>query len=619
MRRARREATPESGLTTLGTDGSAGGGRLSTTSTSIAPPVVTDPPAERRPTRWRPLAAEVGILLIYLVASGLLFHRVLGDLAGRATGVVASDSSLFTWWLGWTWYAITHGLDPFTTTWQNAPTGVNGMWNTGVPVLGVLLGPVTATAGPVVADNVAMILGPVASAYLAHRCLVVLVGPRWIRALAGLVYGFSPFVVAHAWVGHVNLVWSVFPPIVLWASVRVLAAPRRPWLAGALLGLAFSLQMGLYTQTVALGALTLLVVAVVLAVSAPRTALRRVPSVARSVVAMAGVAGVLSAYPVYVLLAGPSRPQASIRESTEMGADAANFVIPSVLTAIRPGTDALAEQMRVYPGEQGSYLGAAMLLVVLVAVVLVASREILLTFVVTILLAVLSLGTSIAVLDQDTGTGLPWRLLLDVPLVGQAEAGRLAPFVALGVVTIWALALQHLTRDLPDGRWGRVGRLTAVGLVLAAAATWVPGDQQGTTDASAPPFFLAGTPGIAPGSIVELVPRPSQDWVRDGGVPVRWQALAGFSFRQTGGYFIGGSDQVPVQHDGLIGPFQQGVLDGGRGDVAAARADLASKQVSTIVVVPELVREPERVLTWSRAVAGNPGRLVEGSWVIPFG
>ena len=51
------------------------------------------------------------------------------------------------------------------------------MWNTGVPVLGVLLGPVTATAGPIITDNVAMILGPVVSAYLAHRALAVLVGP----------------------------------------------------------------------------------------------------------------------------------------------------------------------------------------------------------------------------------------------------------------------------------------------------------------------------------------------------------------------------------------------------------------------------------------------------------
>ena len=135
--------------------------RLTTTTTS-RPPAVGDPPLPR-PARGRRLAAELGVVVVYLLASGLLHHRVLGDLAGRATGWVSSDSSLFTWWLGWTWYAPVHGLDPLTSTAQNAPDGVNGMWNTGVPLLGVLLAPVTATAGPVVADNLAMILGPAVS------------------------------------------------------------------------------------------------------------------------------------------------------------------------------------------------------------------------------------------------------------------------------------------------------------------------------------------------------------------------------------------------------------------------------------------------------------------------
>ena len=43
------------------------------------------------------------------------------------------------------------------------PLGVNGMWNTPVPVLAALFSPVTLTAGPVAAYNVAMILGPVVS------------------------------------------------------------------------------------------------------------------------------------------------------------------------------------------------------------------------------------------------------------------------------------------------------------------------------------------------------------------------------------------------------------------------------------------------------------------------
>ena len=600
--------------------------RLTTTTTS-RPPAVDDPPLPPRPPRGRRVAAELGVVVVYLLASGLLHHRVLGDLAGRATGWVSSDSSLFTWWLGWTWYAPVHGLDPLTSTAQNAPDGVNGMWNTGVPLLGVLLAPVTATAGPVVADNLAMILGPAVSAYAAHRALTVLVGPRWIRALAGLVYGFSPFVIAHAWVGHVNLVWSVLPPVVLWASVRVLAGrghdggSARPWRDGALLGLAFAVQVGLYTQTVALGAVALVVVALVLAVAAPRAAWRRLPALVRSLAAAGVVVAVLCAWPAWVLLRGPSRPRGPIRDAATMGADAANLVVPSPLTAIRPGTDALAAGLRAYPGEQGSYLGVAMLAVFLAAVVAVRSRAVILTAVVTVLLGVLSLGTSVAVLGRDTGIPLPWRALVDLPLVGQAEAGRLAPFVALGVVAVWAMALEHLTRPGAAG-WRRVGRAVVVVAVLAAAVTWVPVDDQRTTVADAPAFFTSGAPGLGPAAadggppIVETVPRPSQVW-QGGGDPLRWQALAGYSFRQTGGYFIGGSPSTPVLHEGAVGAFQRGVADGGRGDVAAARADLAARQVSAIVVVPSAVTDPDAVLRWARAVGGGPGRSTGGVWIVP--
>lgn len=607
--------------------------------TTTRPPAVGDP-APPRPRRAPRVAAELGVVVAYLVASALLYHRVLGDLAGRATGWVSSDSSLFTWWLGWAPYALGHGLDPLTSTWQNAPDGVDGMWNTGVPLLGVLLAPVTAGAGPVVADNVAMILGPAVSAYAAHRALGVLVGPRWIRALAGLVYGFSPFVIAHAWVGHANLVWTVFPPVVLWASVRVLAGRgphdgaahggaahdgggARPWRDGALLGLACAVQVGLYTQTVALGAVALVVVAVVLAIAAPRAAWRRLPDLARALGATIVVAGVLCAWPAWVLLRGPSRPRGPIRDAVTMGADAANLVVPSPLTAIRPGTDALAGGLRAYPGEQGSYLGAAMLLVFLATVVLVRTRPVVLTAVVTVLLAVLSLGTSLAVLGHDTGVPLPWRVLVDLPLVGQAEAGRMAPFVAFGVVTVWALALEHLTR--PGGsRWRRVGRGVVVVLVLAAAVTWVPVDDQRTTDAAVPAFFTAGAPGLgAPARdggppIVEVVPRPSQAWL-GGGEPLRWQALAGYAFRQTGGYFIGGSPTTPVLYEGEIGAFQRGIADGGRGDVAAARADLAARHVSAIVVVPSAVKDPDAALRWARVVGGSPARYTDGAWIVPVG
>ena len=86
------------------------------------------------------------------------------------------------------------------------------MWNTPVPVLAALFSPITLTAGPVAAYNAAMIVGPVVSGLALVLALGVWVERWWPRAAAGLLYGFSPFVVAHSSVGHLNLVWAVLPP-----------------------------------------------------------------------------------------------------------------------------------------------------------------------------------------------------------------------------------------------------------------------------------------------------------------------------------------------------------------------------------------------------------------------
>jgi hypothetical protein len=91
--------------------------------------------------------------LIYLAASAALHHRALGAPASTAIGSGTTDHDLFLWWLNWIPWSVLHGENPLFTDFQHFPLGVNGMWNTSVPLLGVLLAPVTLTAGPLVAFN----------------------------------------------------------------------------------------------------------------------------------------------------------------------------------------------------------------------------------------------------------------------------------------------------------------------------------------------------------------------------------------------------------------------------------------------------------------------------------
>jgi hypothetical protein len=570
-------------------------------------------PASAEPRR-RPWPAVVLTAVAYLAASLALHHRLLPQLTTATAGWTSSDSYQFVWWMRWLTYAPAHGLDPLYTTHLHAPLGVNGMWNTPVPVLAALFSPVTLTAGPVAAYNVAMVLGPVASGLALALALGPWIERWWPRAVAGLLYGFSPFVVAHSSVGHLNLVWAVLPPVLLAVVHALLVAPQpRPWRIGVLAGLAFAVQTGIYTQTVALCAVVLVVVAVVLAVRFPRRVPARAPAVLRAVAACLATYAVLCAYPLYLLLAGPGRPRAEIRAAATTNADAANLLVPTSLTRLRLGLDAFAAQLHTHSGEQGGYVGVALLALVGIAVVTVPrARPV---AVVGLAAWVLSLGVSLVVLGHDTGVALPWHPMEAVPLVGEVETMRFQVVVALCVAVVVGLWCDHLA-GAPRGP----RRSVALAATALAALTWLPADEQVATPAVVPAFFAAGAPGLTAADVVETYPRTSGAWV-GGARPMLWQVASGFAYRTTGGYFIGSDATHDLLLEAPVTAYQQGAVDVAGGApppsadaVAAARDGLRALGVTVVVVVPEGA-DVGAVLDWTRRVSGSAGERVDDVWL----
>jgi len=568
------------------------------------------------PTRAGRPPAHPLLLIIsgYLAGSVWFFRRVLSDLGGSTTSWLTSDAHLFVWWLHWTPWSLLNGGNPLFTTYQHAPFGVNAMWNTTVPLLGVLFAPVTLTAGPVAAYNTAMILGPVVSGVALVVASGWLVPRWWPRAVAGALYGASPFVVAHASVGHLNLVWAVLPPVLLWAVRRVFVDPSpRPGRVGALLGVAFAVQAGLYTQTVALAAVVLLVTAAVLAVRWPGVVVARARGAVLAAVSCVSVFTVLCAYPLYQLLFGQARPRGLIRDPGDTGADAANLLIPSELTSARMGTAGLPERLLGHPGEQGGYLGVAMLVLLAATLLLVRRPAVRMVAAVGVVLLVLSWGSHLVVLGADTGMPLPWRLVQAVPLLEQAEAVRLQVFVALCVALLVALLLNHAA--VAPRRWQRWAGAPAA---LLAAATWLPSDVQQAAPASAPAFFPAAAQHLRPGEVVETVPRISGAWV-GGAEPLLWQVSSGMAYRTTGGYLIGSRPGEDVVLEGPVGAYQRAAADVASGlpvtarRTAEARADLARHGVTAVVVVDEA--GAAAVAEWTARVVDAPGERIADVWL----
>ncbi|GEL16493.1 hypothetical protein [Pseudonocardia asaccharolytica] len=576
-----------------------------------------DTVARPRPDRVRRLAPPVLVVALYLAGSLALHHRVLGGFTTTTIGRVTADSDLFMWWLNWTPWALLHGENPLFTTHQHYPLGVNAMWNTGTPLLGLALAPITLTAGPVAAYNTGMILGPVVSGV----ALAAALGPyvrRWApRAVAGALYAFGPFHLAHTSAGHLNLVWSVLPPVLLYL-VHVLFVRRleRPLRTGALVGVVLAAQTVLYTQTLAFGVLMLVVTAAVLAARWPRRALAALPGLCRAGPACLGVYAVLCAYPLYLILAGPVRPRAPIRDVEFSGADLANAVVPTSLTAFRFTPDGPAERMQGHLGEQGGYLGPAMLALLVVAVVAVRCTALRVAATVGAIAYVFSLGPTLVIFDEHTGVPLPWRVFTGVPLLLEAEPVRLQIVVVLCVAVVVALWLDRLPSMAPRGARVAVAALTAVALL-----SWLPADRQQTQSAATPAFFATAAQHLRADDVVETYPRLNSWWY-GGAEPLRWQVASGMAYRTTGGYFIG-SDAV---HDVLIespwNRYQIGaawIADGkgtpDEGYAADAGAELRSIRATVVIVVPPPDAAAGPILDWTRRVTGSPGERVADAWL----
>ncbi|MGY1665513.1 hypothetical protein [Geodermatophilus sp. SYSU D00696] len=485
--------------------------------------------------------------------------------------------------------------------------------------MSALMAPVTLTAGPVAAYNVAMVLGPVVSGVLMAVALVPWT-QRWTsRLVAGGLYAFSPFQVAHLSVGHVNVVWAVLPPLVL-VAVRALAVetPHRPTRAGVLAGGVLAVQTGLYTQTLALTALVLALVTVVLAVRWPHGLLTRGPAAARMTVACVVTYLVLCAYPLYLVLFGPTRPGGPIHPAVDVRADPLNAVIPTSLTATGGGSTT-AGQLNSYTGEQGGYVGVVVLLLLVVACLGARSTVARVVTVVGLLAFTFSLGSSLTTRKQDLEVWLPWQLLDDLPLISQADPVRLQVFVAACVAIVVGLWIDRVASMRPGA-----GRITGAALAIGAVVSWLPAAPLPIAAAETPAFFAVAGQDLRTTDVVDVCPRTTGVW-EGGALPMLWQAESGMAYRTTGGYALGSDPTHPVLWETPENLFEgacRGLLEGlpppDDAYTEAARQELARTGVTVLMVVPQGGVDHTPVLTWAARVAGTSGEEIGGVWLYRF-
>ncbi len=521
--------------------------------------------------------------LYYLLGAALVTMWLWRDPASRIVAGNPYDTDQFTWYFRYDAAAAAHlHLLALTTDAMNAPQGISVMWNTFMPLPGMLLAPVTLLAGPQASLTVLMTAGFAGSALALFAVL-----RRWgasvaAAALGGAVYGFSPALVQSS-LGHYDLQFAVLPPLIADAALclvtgrlvtgrlvagrlvagrlvtgrlvtgrlaagRLGAGGRSAAVRGAWLGLLAAAQVFIAEETLLDTAVAVAVMIAVLAASRPRAVAGRAREVATGLAAGVCVAAVIAGYPLWVQFFGPLRQGSSPFTPDFYKADLAGFVRPSSFLLLHTaGSARFATSFQGGLPEYIAYLGWPML-AVLAGLTACFWRlpKVRATAVAFAVLAVLSLGgTLLAGGHEHPGVKLPWYWLQTLPVTGSVLPSRFA-IVADGA----AAAAFAFGFDAARARWPGASRLIA-GLALIAVAPLIPAPLPVASAAAVPAGWSTAITDLRlpAGAHVLVVPIPVSTFTE----PLRWQADTGQPASVVGGYYMGPtwSGQAATDGNGL--------------------------------------------------------------------
>jgi hypothetical protein len=594
---------------------------------------VTPQPAIARPAARPSPRGRAGLHAVVIVgfavpAVVLYWHAWDGHLASTLT-CACGDPGQTVWFLAWPAYALAHGLDPFFSGAVQAPYGANLLANASTVPVGIVLAPLTLTAGPVVATNLALTLCPALSAWgcwVACRDLVA-----WAPAtiVAGLLFGYSPFIVSNMALGHLGLTLLVTPPLLLVATRHVLFEPpdrRVRWAValGVLVALQFFLSAEMFA-IVLVGGVPCTLVGVL--------ARRRLPVPPRELLLTLGVAatvaGCILAAPVWFSLAGPQHLHGPLWRVEGNTLD--RFWSPGNYG----GPAEALERLGGYEGRAGpssSYLGPVVLLVAAGALAAAWRRRgAWLLALGGTFAAVCSLGALLWLTPGHAANlWLPWRIVASWPLFYDVIPQRfsavvdlsVALLIAVGMDAVHSAVIGHRRADL--WRTGAVSSCFVAAVVAVGSLWWTYQVPFTTRTVALPAWYEVAAPVLAPGTVVLSYPFPFS--VDGASGPMVWQAEDGMRFRLAGGYMKepgpGGrplTDQPVSAPYSLLAPLTSSA--GGRlpsslttAQIDALRNAVVRWRVDEVVVVPR-GRDPHlAVRIFSRALRRPPLRVF-GAWV----
>jgi hypothetical protein len=473
-----------------------------------------------------PMGMYVGVAL-------LVFARAWTHLGSRLVG--GSDSSLMAWFLAWDWYAVSHLTNPFLTDRIAFPDGANLMWNTAVPLWGMLLGPVTALAGPAASETVAGTLALVLAASTTFLLARDLGLSRPAAVTAGLLFELCPFLYVHS-ANHLHMtLGAALLPLLALLTIRLATNRGRPVTTGLLLGVCLAAELLTSEELLAAAALVFAAAFVVAAISHPRLVRPRLRHLAAGSAVAVATLVVLAAWPLSVQLLGPQNLlgrsiQGDFGGTTRYSLDLANLVIPTRLQWASPAVLwSYSDRFIGTPAEQTGYLGVPLLLVLGIAAAVRRADPLVRWLVLTgVATTVLALGPVLHVEGQAASLPLPMRAFRSTPVLEDLIPVRLMVFDYLTAALVVGLLVDSILAMKAISWYRRAAGLT---LVAASLATIAPAGRLPASAVTSQPHLERYVPADA---AVVVFPYPSS-FSPQG---MYWSAASGVRYRLVGGYIV---------------------------------------------------------------------------------
>lgn len=450
-----------------------------------------------------------------------------------------------TWFLRYVPFALAHHQNLFATHLMEYPAGVDLAQNTTMWLLGLLTAPLTVLSGPVASMNLLRFLALSCSASAMYLVLRRLFACAPACFAGGLLYGFSPYLVAQG-ATHLDLAFVPLPPVIVYLAFDLTVRQRgRAWRSGLALGLCCAVQFFIAAEVLTTTAIVGCGALVLLAVVRPREISARARHALGGGLVAVGVLAAFLAYPVWMFGHGPNHYVGAAHGKNLLSADLLSAVVPTMNERLAPASwKAVGESfLQTDLHENGAYLGIP-LLVLAAYLVLRYWRRLWPAYLALVAVAVygLELGDRLLVDRHVVATGfeLPFAILGHIGLVDDLEPIRFSLYTMGILAVLVAYGIDAFAGDLPHRR-GRVssraalGRALATGLGALVALSLVPAwPYPSVSVAAAEPVRAVDLSHVPQGSVVLSYPFASAYTPN----AMYWQAESDFRFRLLGGYAL---------------------------------------------------------------------------------